>query len=108
VPGAQFALVGDGPLKEQVVARIRELGLEGRVHVMGERDEAFRLLVAADVVTLTSRWEGAPYAVLEAMAWSRPVVVTAVNGCPEIVVDGLTGYVVPTGDTARWPGLWRI
>jgi len=101
-PAARFALVGDGPLRERVAAYLRELGLEGRVHVMGGPHEAFRLLVAADVVTLTSRWEGAPYAVLEAMAWSRPVVVTAVNGCSEIVVDGLTGYVVPSGDTARW------
>jgi glycosyltransferase involved in cell wall biosynthesis len=45
-----------------------------------------------------------PYALLEAMAWSRPVVATAVNGCPEIVADGLTGFLVPPGDPAAWAG----
>jgi glycosyltransferase involved in cell wall biosynthesis len=59
-------------------------------------------MAAADVVTLTSRWEGMPYALLEAMAWGRPVVATAVNGCPEVVVDGVTGFLVSPGDPAAW------
>jgi glycosyltransferase involved in cell wall biosynthesis len=103
-PRAQFALVGDGPLRNAVTARIRGLGLEDRVHWLGWHADAFRLIGAADVVTLTSRWEGAPYALLEAMAWSRPVVATAVNGCPEIVLDGVTGFLAPPGDTAAWAG----
>ncbi len=103
-PDAQFALVGDGPLRDRVAARIRDLGLQGQVHLAGWRDEAFRLMAAADVVSLTSRWEGTPYALLEAMAWSRPVVATAVNGCPEIVEDGVTGFLVPPGDPAAWAG----
>lgn len=101
-PDARFALIGDGPLRGAVAARIRELGLEGYVHLVGWRDRAFRLMAAADVVSLTSRWEGMPYALLEAMAWCRPVVATAVNGCPEIVVDGVTGFLVPPGDTEAW------
>lgn len=103
-PDAQFALVGEGPLRGAVAARIQELGLVGQVHLSGWRDEASKLMAAADVVTLTSRWEGAPYTLLEAMAWSRPVVATAVNGCPEIVVDGGTGFLVPPGDTTTWAG----
>jgi glycosyltransferase involved in cell wall biosynthesis len=102
VPDAQFALVGDGPLSGQVADRIRHLGLEQQVHLLGWQDEAFRLLAAADVVSLTSRWEGAPYALLEAMAWSKPVVATSVNGCPEIVAHGISGLLVPPGDTAAW------
>lgn len=101
-PDVRFALVGDGPLRDVVAAYIRELNLEGHVHLLGWRDEAFRLVAAADVVSLTSRWEGTPYALLEAMAWSRPVVATAVNGCPEIVVDEVTGFLVPPGDTTAW------
>jgi glycosyltransferase involved in cell wall biosynthesis len=103
-PDAQFALVGDGPLGGEVAALLCELGLEGHVHLLGWQDQASELMAAADVVTLTSRWEGTPYALLEAMACSRPVVTTAVNGCPEIVVEGLTGFLVPPGDTAAWAG----
>jgi glycosyltransferase involved in cell wall biosynthesis len=103
-PEAQFALVGEGPLREEVAARVTERGLRDHVHLLGWHAEGYRLLAAGDVVSLTSRWEGAPYSLLEAMAWSRPVVATAVNGCPEIVVDGETGYLVPPGDTAAWAG----
>ena len=101
-PDAQFALVGEGPLRDAVASRVHELGLQGRVHLLGWRDRAYRLMAAADVVTLTSRWEGLPYTLLEAMAWSRPVVATAVNGCPEVVIDGLTGFLVAPGDAAAW------
>ena len=101
-PDAQFVLLGDGPLRSQVEERIRSLDLAQSVHLAGWRDDARRLLAAADVVTLTSRWEGTPYALLEAMAWSRPVVATSVNGCPEVVQEGQTGYLVPSGDTIRW------
>jgi glycosyltransferase involved in cell wall biosynthesis len=69
---------------------------------LGWRDEAFKLMAAADVVSLTSRWEGTPYTLLEAMAWSRPAAATAVNGCTEIVVDGDTGFLVSPGDTIAW------
>lgn len=101
-PNIQFVLIGEGPLAEKVQARITRLGLEGYVRLAGWREEACKLMPAADVVTLTSRWEGMPHALLEAMACSRPVVATAVNGCPEIVVDGVTGFLVPTGNPLAW------
>ena len=101
-PDAQFALVGDGPLRDRVAAYIRELKLERSVHLVGWVGGASRLMGAADVVTLTSSWEGMPYALLEAMGWSRPIVSTAVNGCPEVVVHGVTGLLVPPGDTTAW------
>jgi glycosyltransferase involved in cell wall biosynthesis len=101
-PDAQFALVGEGLLKDAVAMHARTLGLDGHVRLSGWHDEAFKLMAAADVVSLTSRWEGAPHVLLEAMAWSRPVVATAVNGCREIVVDGGTGFLVPPGDTTAW------
>jgi len=101
-PDVQFALVGEGPLREAVAERIRTLDLDRRVRLLGWREAAFRLMPAADVVSLTSRWEGTPYTLLEAMAWSRPVVATAVNGCPEIVLDGITGLLAPPGDVEAW------
>ena len=98
-PNARFALVGEGPLRDAVTTRVQKWGLEHRIHLLGWQPAAFRLMPAADVVTLTSRWEGTPYVLLEAMACSKPVVATAVNGCPEVVADGVTGFVVPSGDT---------
>lgn len=101
-PSAQFVLVGEGPLEDAVSTRARELGLDGAVHLTGWRDDATRLMAAADVVTLTSRWEGMPHTLLEAMACSTPVVSTAVNGCTEVVVQGSTGFLVPPGDVSVW------
>jgi glycosyltransferase involved in cell wall biosynthesis len=101
-PDVQFILIGDGPLRDEVEESIHNLGLQKKIHCLGWQDDADKLLAIADVVTLTSRWEGMPYVLLEAMAWSRPVVATAVNGCPEIVEDCMTGYLVPTNDPKLW------
>jgi glycosyltransferase involved in cell wall biosynthesis len=101
-PDVQLVLVGDGPLRDDVVTTIRRTGLGTRIFCAGWLDQARRLMAAADIITLTSRWEGMPYALLEAMACGRPVVATAVNGCPELVVDGLTGFLVPPGDVSAW------
>ncbi len=102
MPDARFALVGGGPLLEKVRARIRAYGLEGRISAPGAQPDAFRWIQAADLITLTSYWEGSPYSLLEAMAWRKPVVATAVNGCPELVLDGETGYLVPPGQPQAW------
>lgn len=101
-PRLQFAMVGQGPLREAVASRIRRLDLQEHVHMLGWRDQAHRLMAAANVVTLTSRWEGSPYSLLEAMAASRPVVAPRVNGCSEIVLDRETGYLVAPGDVSGW------
>jgi len=101
-PDVQFVMLGDGPLMGEVVAQVQEHGLAESVHLLGWRDKAHRFMPAADAVTLTSRWEGIPFVLLEAMAWSRPVVTTAVNGCPEIVDDGSTGFLVAPGNKAAW------
>jgi len=69
------------------------------VHVLGERSDVPDLIAAADVVCLTSSFEGLPMTVLEAMALSRPVVATRVGGIPDAVTDGRTGRLVPPGDT---------
>jgi len=103
-PGVRFVMLGEGPLMEEVAGRVQERGLEGSLHLLGWRPQAHRYMPAADVVTLTSRWEGTPFVLLEAMAWSRPVVATAVNGCPEVVDDGVTGFLVEAGDTLGWAG----
>jgi glycosyltransferase involved in cell wall biosynthesis len=102
MPNVQFLLVGDGPLKEDVELTIAQLCIQGNVQCMGRQENADKLIGIADVITLTSRWEGLPYVLLEAMAWSRPVVTTAVNGCTELVENGVTGYAVPEDDVTSW------
>ncbi|NLG70905.1 MAG: glycosyltransferase family 4 protein [Chloroflexi bacterium] len=104
MPDVRFVLVGDGPLLEAVRQQIRTSGLEDRVFALGPRPEAYRYMQAADIITLTSYWEGSPYTLLEAMAWRKPVVATRVNGCPELVLDGETGFLVPPGSPHEWAG----
>ena len=101
-PDVQFLLVGDGPLKADVEDYIQELDINKNVQCLGWQENASELIAIADVITLTSRWEGMPYVLLEAMAWSRPVVATAVNGCREIVEQEVTGYLVPNNDVKSW------
>jgi glycosyltransferase involved in cell wall biosynthesis len=102
LPDVQFVLVGEGPLEREVLAQIRSLRLENKIHLVGWQPEAFHLMSGADLVTLTSLWEGTPYSLLEAMASCKPVVTTSVNGCKEIVVDGVTGFLVPQRDPVAW------
>jgi glycosyltransferase involved in cell wall biosynthesis len=91
-------IVGDGPDRAVVVAEIRRLGLDGRVRLVGERDDVPKLLADSDVFVLSSRSEGLPVSVLEAMAAELPVVASGVGGLAELVVDGETGILVPPGD----------
>ena len=94
-------LVGDGPDRTAVEAEIRSLGLGDRVEPAGSRADVPALLAGADVFVLSSRSEGAPFSILEAMAAGLPVVATDVGGVRELVADGETGLLVPAGDPAR-------
>jgi glycosyltransferase involved in cell wall biosynthesis len=96
-PRLRFFLAGDGELRPAVEALIRELGVEDVVRVLGWRRDAVDLLHAMDLFMLTSRFEGLPRAVLQAMAAGVPVVATAVDGTPEIVEHERTGLLVPAG-----------
>jgi len=95
---ARFLLVGDGPLRGQVEAAIRALGVADRITLTGFRDDVPSLLRSMDVVVVPSRWEGLPLIVLEAMAVARPVVATRLPSVAEVVVDGDTGRLVEAGD----------
>jgi glycosyltransferase involved in cell wall biosynthesis len=99
---AQLVWIGEGPLFMEVKSKVESLQLQDKIHLVGRIDKAYRCFAAADVVTSTSRWEGLPYSILEAMACSKPVVSTAVNGCSEVVINGKTGYIVEAGDALGW------
>jgi glycosyltransferase involved in cell wall biosynthesis len=104
VPTAWLVLVGGGELRGQLETQVRSLGLSDAVVFAGVRDDVPEILAALDLFVLPSRWEGLPLAVLEAMAARLPVVATAVGGVPEVVVDGLTGLLVPPGDPPALAG----
>lgn len=89
-----LVLIGEGRLRSAVEARVREYGLAECVHLLGERDDAARLVAAADVFVLPSRIEGIPGAVLEAAAHAVPAVATDVGGMREAVHHGATGLLV--------------
>lgn len=96
----RLVLVGDGKQRGELERRAAELGLAERVQFLGERPDVERLLPSMDVFVLSSREEGIPNALLEAMAAARPAVATAVGGTPEVLVDGRTGWLVPSRDPA--------
>ena len=101
VPEVMLLLAGDGPDRPTIEQRIDDLDLAAHVRLLGARDDVPALMASSDVVVLASRWEGLPNVVLEAMAVRRPVVVTDVGGCAELVDDGRTGVVVPPADPDR-------
>ena len=98
--GLEALLVGDGPDRGAIEDEIREFGVEGRVQLAGERSDVPALLADSDVFVLSSRSEGLPVSVLEAMAAELPVVASDVGGLAELVIDGETGMLVPSGDPA--------
>lgn len=96
---AHFAIIGEGDQRERLEREAERLGLAERVHFLGllpNRPNPFHLV---DIATLTSRTEGFPNSILEAMAAGRPIVATAVGGVPDAVVEGATGFMVPPGAT---------
>ncbi len=100
VPSAHFLLVGDGELRGRVEEEITRRGLGGRFHLLGWRRDIPSILKNLSVLVLTSRWEGLPRVVPEAMASSLPVVATRVDGTPEAVREGDTGFLADPGDLA--------
>jgi glycosyltransferase involved in cell wall biosynthesis len=98
VPTAHFVIAGDGELRSAVERRVEELGLAGRLHLLGWRRDIPEIMAALDVAVLTSLWEGLPRVVPEAIAAGRPVVATAVDGTAEILRDGDNAFVAAPGD----------
>lgn len=94
----QLQIVGDGPRREEVERLAGELGLAGRVQLLGGRDDVPELLSQAACVVLASDYEGCPLSVIEAMAAGVPVIATRVGGLGELVQHGVTGLLVPHED----------
>jgi glycosyltransferase involved in cell wall biosynthesis len=97
-PQARLDVAADGPLRDDVAELVATLGAGNAVRLLGRRDDVPGLLAQAQCTLLTSDYEGLPLAVLESMAAGVPAVATSVGGVPELVVDGITGLLVPPGD----------
>jgi glycosyltransferase involved in cell wall biosynthesis len=91
---------GDGPLRARTQRLIDSSGLHDRFQLVGNRSDVAALLPALDVFAMSSLYEGLPCAVVEAMMCGIPVVATAVNSVPEIVLSGKTGLLARAGDPA--------
>lgn len=99
-PRMAVLFAGEGPLRDALRAQADNLGMNGSVRFLGYRGDVPRLLEAADLVVLPSLYEGLPLAAIEALAAGRPLVATAVDGTPEVVIDGTNGILVPPADSA--------
>jgi glycosyltransferase involved in cell wall biosynthesis len=92
-PDVYAVWIGDGPLRHEMEQRARRRGLQGRFVCVGHRDDVPALLAGLDVFMMASRYEGLPCAVAEAMTVGLPVVATAVNAVPDVVLPGETGLL---------------
>lgn len=99
VPGARLLLVGDGEVRPEIERQVAAHGIRAAVELAGWQANLSDVYGRMDVLVLASRNEGTPVAVIEAMAAGLPVVATAVGGVPDVIADGETGILVPSGST---------
>lgn len=98
MPHTTFVIVGSGVLRQELEARVAELGLGRRFRFLGHRDDVPRLLATFDLFVMPSLWEGMPYALVEAMAVGVPVVGSDIPGIADVVRPRRTGRLAPPGD----------
>jgi glycosyltransferase involved in cell wall biosynthesis len=99
VDDAYLCIVGDGPSRETLERHAHQLGVMRRCLFVGYQHDVARFYEAIDALVLPSLNEGTPVSAIEALAARRPVVATNVGGVPDVVRDGVDGFLVPVGDT---------
>ena len=108
-PLIRLVIAGEGPLRTEIELQILHLGLEDNVILLGHRTDIPQLLAALDVFVMSSVSEGLGTSVLDALACGLPVVATQAGGIPEMIHNGETGILVPTGNPeALAEGLLRL
>ena len=98
VPEAAFLLAGEGELEESLKTLAGELGIQESTFFLGRCEKIAELLSISEVCVLSSKAEGFSNSILEYMAAARPVVATEVGGAAEAIIEGVTGYLVQSGD----------
>ena len=96
-----YLIVGNGESEQKLKKAVNELMLQDKVSFLGFRRDVPELLAASDVFILTSRREGLPKAVMEAMAAGLPIIATDVRGNRDLVKNGENGYLVPIDDVEQ-------
>jgi glycosyltransferase involved in cell wall biosynthesis len=97
-PQVYFLLVGDGPMRPQVEARLEAEGMAQQTVLTGLRRDVPRLMAAMDIFLLTSLWEGLPRVIPQAMSMGLPVIANRADGTLEAIQQGETGYLCSPGD----------
>jgi glycosyltransferase involved in cell wall biosynthesis len=100
-PETELLIVGDGPNRAELELLANRLGLDSHIRFLGARRDVPHIIRAMDIFVLPSLSEGMSITLLEAMGAGLPVVATRVGGNPEVVVDGETGFLVPSDDERR-------
>jgi glycosyltransferase involved in cell wall biosynthesis len=97
-PEVRMVVLGEGPDRTELEARIRHRRLEGMIQLAGFRADVWPVVAAADLICIPSKSEGMPNALLEAMAGGKPIVATDVGGIPEVIVPEHNGLLVEPQD----------
>ena len=97
-PNAHLTLVGEGELRDEILIKINQLQLNGRVHLTGNKNDPWKIYHSLDLFIMSSIYEGLGRSITEALSCGVPVVCTNVEGVPEIVRDNETGILVPPKD----------
>lgn len=94
----KFVIAGDGAYREQWLTEIEQEGLQDRVFLLGYRKDIDNILSGSDIFVICTKHETLCISLLEAAAKALPLVASDVGGIPEIIDDGVNGYLVPVGD----------
>ncbi len=94
---ARLIMVGDGPEAQAAHKQVEALGLTDRVHFLGKQERVVELLSVSDLCLLPSEKESFGLVALEAMACGVPVIASTAGGLPEVIRDGVTGFLLPVG-----------
>ncbi len=97
-PDRHLLIIGEGPQRARLERFRHVIGIEDRVHFLGHRTDVPEIMPHFDLLLLASSYEGLPNSVMEAMAAGVPVVATDIPGNRDLVVENVTGYLVPPGD----------
>lgn len=104
-----FLIVGDGPMHDEIISSLKADGMDNRFHFSGlvPPHEVCRYIAQADMLWHLSLREGLPRSVVQALATGRPAVGFRLDGTPEVVLDGKTGFTVPPGDVEQVAAVTR-